>query len=69
MEAIEAFRLRREKFGQPCMHATIVKECERGKETDLWVCPDCGTEFAKRNLWEKIRQNQKQGAFLHATNT
>jgi len=60
MEAKEAFRLRRETFGQLCIHVTIVKEYEQDKDIGEWVCPQCGTEFAKREVWEKIHQNQQQ---------
>ena len=59
MEANEAFKRRRETFGQPCMHETIVKEYDQGKDIGIWVCAACGSEFTKRDVWEKIRQNRQ----------
>jgi len=67
MEAKEAFRLRRETFGQLCIHAIIVKEYDQGKDIGEWVCPECGTEFAKWDVWEKINRNQQQSIFTSST--
>ncbi len=57
MEAHDAFRLRRETFGKPCMHEAIEKEYEQGVETEEWACSMCGTEFVSQKVWAKIRQN------------
>ncbi len=60
MEAKDAFRLRKETFGQSCIHATIEKEYNQGVDVHAWVCSKCGTEFGNKEVWEKIHQNQKQ---------
>ncbi len=60
MEAQEAFRLRRETFGQPCIHTTLVREYDEGKDVGAWACTACGSEFAKWDAWEVIRKYQEQ---------
>ncbi len=64
MEAKEAFRLRRETFGKPCIHGAVEKEYANGLDTGIWVCPKCGTEFGSRNVWAKILRNQQQEVTL-----
>lgn len=64
MEAKEAFVLRRKTFGRPCIHTTIVKEYDQGKDVGAWICPECGSEFAKWEVWEKIHQSQQQSVSI-----
>jgi len=57
MEAHEARRLRREWFGKPCDHPMVEREIGQGIPATMCVCPMCGSEFVKREIWEKIRVN------------
>ncbi len=60
MEMEEAFKLRRETFGRPCLHTDIEREYDQGSDTGEWVCTTCGSEFVDREVWEKLLQNQEQ---------
>ncbi len=57
MDAQEARRLRHEWFGKSCAHTHIEQETGTGVPSETCVCTTCGAEFAKRDMWEKLRVN------------
>ncbi len=60
MDAKEAYIRRRDFFGKPCNHPSIEKEREQGVDIDEYVCAVCGSEFAKKEIWEQIHRAQEQ---------
>ena len=59
MDAKEAYIRRRDFFGKPCNHPHIEKEYERDVDLNEYVCSICGSEFAKKEMWEQIHYAQK----------
>lgn len=59
MDTQKARKLRSEWFGRPCDHSTVEQETGQEAPPRACVCTTCGAEFAKKEVWEKLRANTR----------